>query len=183
MGREKRKSKQKLVKPTFFVFCEGETEEAYIAFLRSIYRLPIEIDAKIAGDSITARYISNYKKQKITHPKDKTFLIYDLDTGNLNKFLKIQNTTLIASNPCFELWYLLHCENQIAELSTDDCIKKLLNHIKNYKKGGFDKKLEKKTVDNQDKAIERAEKLKLYQNPSTNVCHFIENLERVKNRK
>ncbi|MDP4915040.1 MAG: RloB family protein [Saprospiraceae bacterium] len=46
MSRNKRIPKGKVINPTFYVFCEGETEEAYINYLRSKYRLPILIDAK-----------------------------------------------------------------------------------------------------------------------------------------
>jgi len=74
MKRQIRKPKGKEINPTFFVFCEGETEEQYIGFLRSEYRLPIVIDAKIAGNRITEKYIRNYKDSKLTHPKDKAYL-------------------------------------------------------------------------------------------------------------
>jgi hypothetical protein len=57
-------SKRKTIKPHFWVFCEGETEEAYVQFLRSEYRLPIEIVSKIAGSDISIRYIQSYKKGK-----------------------------------------------------------------------------------------------------------------------
>ena len=43
MGRQIRKSKGKTMKPNFFVFCEGESEVAYISHLRSQYRVPIQI--------------------------------------------------------------------------------------------------------------------------------------------
>jgi len=56
----KRESKGKKIKPTFFIFCEGETEEEYVKFLRSIYLLPSEIDTKIAGSEISERYISKF---------------------------------------------------------------------------------------------------------------------------
>lgn len=53
MGREKRYSKAKKINPHFWVFCEGETEEAYVKHLRSQYRIPIEIVPKIVGNKIT----------------------------------------------------------------------------------------------------------------------------------
>jgi len=114
----KRISKGKKIKPTFFIFCEGETEEVYIKYLRSTYRLPIEIDPKVAGNRITGKYISNYKKQKTNHPKDKTFLMYDCDVeAVLLKIQQIKNVHLLCSNPCFEFWYLIHCQKQTATLT------------------------------------------------------------------
>ena len=35
-----RKPQGRSVRPTFFVFCEGETEEEYVSFLRSHFRVP-----------------------------------------------------------------------------------------------------------------------------------------------
>jgi hypothetical protein len=141
MKTKSRQSKGKLIKPTFFVFCEGETEESYIKHLRTLYRLPIEIDSKTTGNRITERYISNYKNQRITHAKDKTFLIYDSDVENmLKKLQKIKNVTLLCSNPCFELWYLLHYINQTIELTSEECVLKLKPNVEQYKKAVWTKK-------------------------------------------
>lgn len=88
MSRDIRKPKGKLINPTFFVFCEGKTEELYIKFLKSKYRLPIDIDTKIAGNRINASHIRNYKSRKQIHTKDKTYLMYDLDAPKMLKNCK-----------------------------------------------------------------------------------------------
>lgn len=75
----RRKSRGKRINPTFYVFCEGQTEEEYIKFLRSKYRIPIEINSKRAGDSISQRFINSYLRTKTRHKKDQIFLMYDLD--------------------------------------------------------------------------------------------------------
>jgi len=181
MNRVQRKSKEKLVNPTFFVFCEGESEEAYISFLRSSYRIPINIKAKIAGNRITKKYIENYKQTQTAHLKDKTFLIYDGDVPEIvDKLKKIKKVNLLVSNPCFELWYLLHCQNQTAELSSIECFNKLSNHVPNYSKGYFDKNLETQIIKNKNNAIKRAKNLIEFTNPSTNVYNFVEELEKNK---
>jgi hypothetical protein len=180
MKQKRRQPKGKLIKPTFFVFCEGETEETYIKYLRSLYRLPIEIDPKIAGNRITDKYISNYKKQKTIHPKDKTFLIYDSDVESvLEKLKKIRNANLLCSNPCFELWYLLHFINQNAELSSDECVSKLINNVRHYQKGNLEDKLKAKLFENKNKAITRAKSLSGFANPSTSIYKFVEELEKI----
>lgn len=46
MARKERLSKGRTMMPNYFVFCEGDTEVAYIEMLRSFYRLPIHIIAK-----------------------------------------------------------------------------------------------------------------------------------------
>jgi hypothetical protein len=149
--------------------------------LRSLYRLPIEIDTKIAGNRITGKYIANYKKQKTVHVKDRTFLIYDSDVENiLPKLQKIKGTNLLYSNPCFELWYLLHCLNQTAELTTVECVSKLKQNIRDYRKGELDDKIKGKLSDHKDKAISRAKSLTAFSNPSTNVYTLVEELELIK---
>ena len=55
-----RKPQGRSVRPTFFVFCEGETEEEYVRFLRSHFRVPIEIDASVTDSvhDVTKRMFS-----------------------------------------------------------------------------------------------------------------------------
>ncbi len=181
MSRTNRIPKGKSINPTFFVFCEGETEEKYICYLRTKYRLPIVIDAKVAGNRITSEYISNYKQTKINHPKDKTFLIYDLDVPEmLSKLQKIPDAIIIASNPCFELWFLLHYQDQKSAITTIECNSKLKHHHKTYQKGYIDIKLKDKLLEKHDKAMQRASKLKTHQNPSTQINLLIQNLDEVK---
>lgn len=181
MSRTNRIPKGKSINPTFFVFCEGETEEKYISYLRAKYRLPIVIDAKVAGNRITSEYIRNYKQTKINHSKDKTFLIYDLDVPEmLSKLQKIPDAIIIASNPCFELWFLLHFQEQKSAITTIECNSKLKHHHKTYQKGNIDVRLKEKLVEKHDKALHRASKLKMYQNPSTQINLLIQNLDEVK---
>ena len=56
------------MRPQFLVLCEGETEEAYINFLKQRYRLPIKIVPKIIGSNISQRLINQYKKELSTNP-------------------------------------------------------------------------------------------------------------------
>jgi hypothetical protein len=181
-SRSSRQSKNKLVNPTFFVFCEGETEEAFVSHLRTKYRLSIVIKPKIAGCDISGRKIANIKKQHSTHPKDKDYLLYDLDRKDTVERLQKINATLIGSNPCIELWFLLHCCSQNSTISTDECLKKLKQNIKQYKKGAIDDALKKKMAETEcrNKAAERAKSLKWPENPSTNVHQIIEDLEHVR---
>jgi hypothetical protein len=184
MSRYIRKSKGKSINPTFFVFCEGETEEQYICYLKTKYRIPIFIDSKVAGNRITSKYIKNYKSDKVTHAKDKTFLIYDSDVINILKKLEdIPDCELITSNPTFELWLLLHYQEQKSPISTDDCHMKLKKHIPNYKKGSIDNKLKLDLESRQLKAINRAKKLKALDNPSSQIYLFIDILEEIKNKR
>lgn len=179
-SRSYRQSKNKSINPAFFVFCEGETEEALMKYLRSKYRMSIEIKPKVAGCDISDRYIANYKKSRPTHKKDKDYLLYDLDKEDIIERLKNVKATLIGSNPCIELWFLLHYCSQKSETTTEDCIKKLKQNIKQYKKGVIDDNIKKKMVECHQKATERAKSMNWPENPSTNIHLIIEDLESVK---
>ncbi|MGV8093028.1 MAG: RloB family protein [Mangrovibacterium sp.] len=185
MRSKRHASKGKKINPHFWVFCEGETEEAYILFLRSEYRLPVEIIPKVAGCDICGRFIKTHKKGKPMHKKDKDFLIYDADVPEvLNKLRKIDSAVLIASNPTVELWFLLHYKNQTTSISEDDCIRELSHRNRNdYKKGVIDNPLKDKLKEKCKDACNRSKELVLYDNPSTNMHIFIEALENAKRNK
>lgn len=185
MKSKRQASKGKKINPHFWVFCEGETEEAYISFLRSEYRLPVEVIPKVAGSSINERFIRSYKKGKPIHEKDKDFLMYDADVPEvIEKLKKIDNATLVISNPAIELWFLLHYKNQTASLTGDDCTRELCNRNRNkYKKGIIDTALKAKLKEKCSDACNRAKQLHLFSNPSTNVYLLIESLEQIKKEK
>lgn len=61
MARVQRTSKGKTMKPNYFVFCEGETEVAYVEMLRAHYRLPIHIIPKRTLLNVTPALISRCK--------------------------------------------------------------------------------------------------------------------------
>lgn len=178
MGRRKRYSKAKKINPHFWVFCEGETEEAYVKHLRSQYRVPIEIVPKIVGNKITERFINSYKRGKPVHAKDKDFLFYDSDVkAILEKLQKFKSAILIASNPSIELWFLFHYKNQKGAITTDDCIRELSNRNRNeYKKGLIDECLKIRLIEKRNDAYKRARLTKQFENPSTNVHDFIDEL-------
>ena len=182
MGRNRKASKEKKIRPHFWVFCEGKTEEAYVCFLRSKYRISIEIVPKIVGSNIDERFIKSYKKDKPTHEKDIDFLMYDADIPCvLERLMRIRSATLLASNPSIELWFLLHYKNITAHIRTEDCINELSNrnHYP-YKKGLIDKKLGEKLNEKCENACKRADQLNLYDNPSSNVSELIKILEEIK---
>jgi len=178
MGSKRSPSKGKKINPHYWVFCEGETEAAFVAHLRSKLRVPIEIVTKVIGNRITQRLINSHKQGKPIDPKDKDFLIYDADVPvTLERLKAIKSAILIASNPSIELWFLLHYKNQSANISTNDCIRELCNRNRNtYKKGVIDSRLEMKLTESCEKACERAKGLYLFDNPSTNMYVFIEEL-------
>ncbi len=178
MGRRIRKSRGKTMKPNFFVFCEGESEVAYISHLRSQYRVPIQIIPRKSDSNISIRYIENCKRDYIETENDKTFLMFDLDVdGMLEHLQSIPDAILLVSNPCIELWYLLHLEECHTELTQNDCIKKLKRHLKHYTKGNLALNEKLQLSQKTSEATARAKALRSYNNPSTTIYKMIELLE------
>ncbi len=152
MAKKRRASKRKKINPTFFVFCEGETEEAYVHFLKRHFRLPsIQIHSRVSRNNITAKYIKNYKQDKL------------------------------VSNPCIELWFLLHYKNHQGECESDFCAHEMRNRNRVYQKGTLSTKLEQKLGSKMQKAVTRAKALEPFQNPSSTVYRLIEALKEWKN--
>lgn len=183
MAKKRRASKRKKINPTFFVFCEGETEEAYVHFLKRHFRLPsIQIHSRVSRNNITAKYIKNYKQDKPQHEKDLDFLMYDLDVPKiLARLKKIEGATLLVSNPCIELWFLLHYKNHQGECESDFCAHEMRNRNRVYQKGTLSTKLEQKLGSKMQKAVTRAKALEPFQNPSSTVYRLIEALKEWKN--
>lgn len=181
MGGNKRVSKQKQMKPIFFVFCEGETEISYVRFLRSLYRVPILVIPKKSKSSISKDDIERSKREYLPTERDKVFLMFDLDIdGMLEHLSKIPDVVLLVSNPCVELWFLLHYQEQKTELSTDMCIQLLQKVSSEYKKGIISEKERRLFSDNRNLAIKRAKCQKEYQNPSTTIYRLLELLDSCK---
>lgn len=183
MPRSKRKRGNRKINPTFFVFCEGKTEASYVAYLRKNFRIPIQIKTKISGSRINENQIKSCLKHETKTSKDKIFLLYDLDVdGVLDRILAIKNAELLISNPCIELWFLLHFQNQTANLNSEHCLQLLKGHITNYKKGSQRESIMNEICDRVDKAVERANQLNSPKNPSTTVQVFIEIIRDLKEK-
>ena len=181
MARKERTSKGRTMIPNFFVFCEGDTEVAYIELLRQHYRLPIHIIPKKTSLNITPALVERCEAAYIQTKNDQTFLMYDLDvTTMLERLQKVPNAILLCSNPCFELWLLLHYTEQKTEITSQECVKRLYTFIKQYKKGALDVLTKQYLMNNLAIAIERAKALQPYNNPSTTIYLFTDKLRKFK---
>ena len=178
MGRKNRLSKEKQMKPNFFVFCEGKTEMAYIKFLRSLYRVPIQVIPKKGKSNISKEDIENSKRDYVTTNQDKVFLMFDLDVaGVLEHLQKIPDAELLVSNPCVELWFLLHYQEQKTKQTSKKCLQKMQSVSKDYKKGVLSEGEKNVLAANKDIAIKRAKLLEKYANPSTTIYKLLELLK------
>ncbi len=170
------------MKQAFLVFCEGYTEECYVQELRQRYRSPIKIVPIRQGQDISNALIAReVKKEKVSN-KDhiETFLMYDQDVPEFNSKLEKCNGTRICSNPCIELWFLLHSHDQKSSLGSNECVKTLQNSAgewTQYKKGELSMTQKKLLWDNRSIAKERAKSLIEGKNPSTGVYKLLDAVE------
>lgn len=164
------------------VICEGETEVGYINLLKTWYKSPIRIVSHIEGTKITPSLVEKRTKELKISQWDKvhTFLMYDMDVQAINEKLLKCKAGMLLSNPCFEIWLLLHAKDQKAAIDTDALIKELKKSApvwKNYSKSAFTDTQKTFLNNNTDVALARAKGLKEFQNPSTGIYRLIELLK------
>jgi hypothetical protein len=106
--------------------------------------------------------------------------MYDMDVQAINEKLRKCKAEMLLSNPCFEIWLLLHAKDQKAAIDTDTLIKDLKKSApvwNNYSKSAFTDTQKSFLNDNTDAAVERAKNLREFQNPSTGIYKLIEMLQ------
>lgn len=182
MAKGRSKNVSRKMKSVFLVFCEGETEENYLDFIRRQYKSPIKIVPKTEGNRISQQLICKRQGElKISKNEQiSTFLMYDLDVAPVVEKLKSCKATWICSNPCIELWFLLHLKAQTAELTTDNCmhvLQKTHADWKNYEKPFITEMQKKLLWENKAIATERAKALKEAANPSSSIYKLLEAIE------
>jgi hypothetical protein len=117
---------------------------------------------------------------------DEVWAVFDVDSHpNLEaaKRMAVQESIRLAvSNPCFELWALLHFRNQPAFIERDKVRAELQIHMPNY-----DKELDfARMKSNYAQAVQRAQELddeaarheEPGRNPTTGVRHLTEAIRR-----
>lgn len=181
MASKREKTPSKQMRKIALVICEGETEVCYINLLKTWYKSPIRIVSHIEGTKITPSLVEKRTKELKISQWDKvhTFLMYDMDVQAINEKLRKCKAEMLLSNPCFELWLLLHAKDQKASIETDALIKELKKSApiwKNYNKSVFTDTQKSFLNNNTDVAVARAKKLPEFLNPSTGVYKLIEML-------
>ena len=182
MARRRTITPPRKMKPAILVVCEGETEEAYLDFLRHQYRCPIKIVSKILGDDINERRIKSLQDSMKVSGNDivYTFLMYDRDVAAMNDKIDKLSGVKLCSNPCVELWFLLHISAIHSPLTTKQCIEHLRQHNVfwgNYEKAFLSLKQKECLWSNRLTAVSNAKLLLEGKNPSSTVYRLIEFLE------
>ena len=103
--------------------------------------------------------------------------MFDLDVeGTLQKLDQLGGI-ILGSNPCLELWFVLHHRDQGANISSSNCIRALKEIWSNYEKGKLTESQKGELIDNINEAKARAQQLTCHDNPSTSVDVLIEYIE------
>ena len=177
-GRKGRQSRNRKIKPFYFIICEGETEENYINFIKAHFKVSAEVKSKVLGNNLSVAKVDRIIKALPDQP-NKTYLFYDLDREDVKQKLfelTKHGYSLIYNNPSIEFWFLLHNRNQRAEIETKNAEKALQKEWPEYKKGFLSDAEREILLSNFHKAKERAVALDAFGNPSSNTYTLIEAL-------
>lgn len=137
-----RKSQSKPIRKIFLIVCEGKnTEPFYFNSLKKALNLPrglitIEISSAEGDASKTVKYTLRILQQakKLTSYTD-IWAVFDCDDSGIHfdtaiTEAKKYNIKVAYSNPCFELWFLLHFKNVTDELNQKDAWERLEKCLK-----------------------------------------------------
>lgn len=170
------------------VICEGETEGVYVEALKRHYRLPITIKTKICGNAITDRLVKQYIGELVADSNDdyRVFYVYDCDVQPIVDKLSTLPGVAILSNPCIELWFILHNIEYRHYMDSKSILRDLSNcHTawSSYRKGMLSKAQLDILLSNRCTAISRSKQLVWPKNPSSNMYILLEALETEKSAK
>jgi RloB-like protein len=167
-------------RPVWLVVCEGEkTEPEYFKRWKSKTAVGLEIHEVGGGNPYSAvqRAIRLRAKRPADARFDEVWCVTDGD-GNDQALLRSARLLaersgihLILSNPCFELWALLHFEEVGTWLDAAGARRRLRSYLPDY-----GKLLPFATLEpHLDLALERARRLESQagENPSTAVHHLV----------
>lgn len=182
MASKREKAPGKRMRKIALVICEGETEVGYLNLIKKWYKSPVRIVSHIEGSRITQALIDKHARELKISALDKvdTFLMYDMDVPAINEKLMVCKAELLLSNPCFEIWLLLHVKDQKSALSSSAVLKELKSSTpvwNNYSKAIYTDTQKAFLRDHLDEAVCRARVLKDFHNPSSRIFKLLEILE------
>lgn len=178
------------------IITNGEkTEPIYFEnFKKNNRSIKIEIRKESGSDPVTL--IKFAMRVKDAYDTDRIYCVYDVDRSSDELLNRAKNLAdkcgmeACVSNPCFEIWYLLHYANSTSMFySYEDVERKLLDYIPDYKKN-LD--IYPRLRHLQQDAISNAKGLMEYHaeegntssirlcNPSTRVYELVEYLNNIK---
>lgn len=184
--------------PRVLIICEGHTEPNYFEEIRQTWRIS-SVHCRIVrcGDGSGPEKVVNEAEQRALQEKwEEVYCVFDRDDHHYYQVAidkarllrdkcgkKGKSFMAIPSDPCFELWFLLHFQEHTREEHRDQIQRLLRTHISDYRKGCAG--MLKNTVQNLDEACKRAETLRVRtgktgnSNPSTDVDFLVRRLNEI----
>lgn len=204
-----RKSKEiPFFQNTYTLICEGNSEINYFNELKVDLRVPFITIVPVSTTkkdpvNIVNQAIKTFEENKRIHnfqSGDKYFCIFDLDHHSEKEILKayeliksIPQIEIIFSNPSLEIWFLLHFEKGIDNISNKKLCEKLgeklgekysKSKIKKYYKTYFKKLINTaiKNSENQKKILKNDSISEFSKKsiPYTQIDIFISDLNKLK---
>ena len=161
-----RKRPQREAPEVVYILCEAEkTEPNYLNWVKHKNRLS---SVTIKSGKTCGKDPKNLVRAgiKLRSESSKIWLVFDCDErGDFKDDLKtadVKKLKVAYSNPCIELWFLLHFEYSTASLKVDEAIKRLQDYIPNYEKNKID--YIDKLDGREETAFENAKMLRNHQN-------------------
>ncbi|WP_433263797.1 RloB family protein [Actinosynnema sp. CS-041913] len=149
-----------------------KTEQQYFSGLRLTRRARITVKCKVDAPLNLVRYAAKLRDQY--HEEfDAVWCVVDVDNFDIPAAVRLAEAVkvdLAVSDPCFELWLILHFADHSAHIADYKAARDLLTkHVP-----GYDKRLDYSTFDpHLDSAIARAKALGP-DNPTTTVWRLVE---------
>ncbi|MGZ3143108.1 RloB family protein [Lentzea chajnantorensis] len=156
------------------VVCCGQTEQAYLDGLKRLSK-PVTVKAvvKVGSPAQLVRHAVKLR-QNDRGGFDEYWCVVDVDDFDIAEAIVEAGEaeiSLAVSNPCFEVWLILHFAGCSASLSSPKAAaEKLRRHLPRYAKGVLDFTLLAERV---DQAVERAKALGAG-NPSSDMWRLVE---------
>ena len=147
-------------KPYIVVFCEGESEQAYIDFLKKEFRDVASIKRPSATGLFEVaddKFKKDKKYRDYTEVTDEIWFFFDVETKDIStwdahiKIIKKLRSLrkkpnirvrLLMTTGCIEYWLMLHYEMYTPPIQTvaqkERVMDRLLTKAPNYRKGNSD---------------------------------------------
>jgi hypothetical protein len=147
----RRRGPRREPKRRILIVCEGGvTEAGYFKDLRAAFRNPlvaVEIDDEGGVPKTLVERAAAKKREAERDAKsrrdefltyDEVWCVFDVDEHphlhDARQQARDNEIDLAVSNPCFELWALLHFQNHTAHIERRDARHRLKRHLPDYEK-------------------------------------------------
>jgi hypothetical protein len=195
-SRLRRRRPFRVPRARFLIACEGTvTEPHYFSEMRRLQRSPIELEIIEGGTpkTIVERAVERKKEAEWRAQRqrddnllfDEIWCVFDVDTHPFLPEAKQQardnGISVAISNPCFELWILLHFQEQHAHIERGAVQRLCREHLPDYKKRPPCDRLAPRCAE----AMHRAAELDQWhgtrgttgENPSTGVYRLVDRIQ------